>query len=72
MLLGNLCSISTDILHGYIFGPPGWWVEIPVQLAPMSYWGSEEVVAIPYCNIPGRSESSVIPGHVLEVFGDKG
>lgn len=72
MLLGNLRPTSTDILQGYIFGPSGWWVEIPVQLVPMSYCGSEEAVAIPYCNIPGRSESSIIPSHVLEVFGDKG
>lgn len=43
-----------------------------MQLVPMSYWGSGEVVAIPYCNVPGRSKSSVIPSHVLEVFGDKG
>lgn len=72
MLLGKLCSTSIDFLRGSIFGPSGWWVEIPVQLVPMSYWDSEEVVAIPYYSIPGRSESSVILSHVLEVFGDKG
>lgn len=69
MLLDKLCSISINNLQDYIFVPSGLWVEIPVQLAPMPCWSNDEMVAISSCTVPGRSESSDVPSHVLEVFG---
>lgn len=68
MFLDKLHSTSTDILQDYIFVPSGQWAEIPVQLAPTSGWSRDEMVAVPSCTVPERSEGSDVPSHVLEVF----
>lgn len=68
MFLDKLLSTSTDILRGYIFVPSGQWAEIAAQLAPTSGWNGDEMIAVPSCAVPERSEGSDVPSHVLEVF----